>query len=66
MQGPDSWAGRPRDIKTIRVSQLSVELRADFKELIGVRRWTTQNEVQRLINLRKFRYRKGDPNGEPS
>lgn len=54
MQGPDSWEGRPRDFPTIRVSTLKPELRRLFKQLIGSRRWTTEHEVQRLVDLRRY------------
>jgi hypothetical protein len=66
VKGPDSWEGRPRDIETIAVSKLSPDLRADFKRLIGKRRWTTSTEVQRLLDLRKIRFKQGDPDGSPS
>ena len=67
MQGPDSWEGRPRDIKTIQVSKLSPTLRAEFKSLIGKRRWTTEVEVQRLLSLRKIKFKPGEANdGEPT
>ena len=69
MQGPDSWEGRPRNIKTIQVSKLSADLRADFKTIVGKRRWTTEVEVQRILALRKIHFKreaKGDIYGEPT
>lgn len=68
MKGRDSWSERPRDIKTIRVSQLSEELRADFKNWIGKRRWTTEYEIERLVALKKIKFKseKGEPERVPS
>lgn len=56
MQGPDSWSGRPRDLKPVRVSTLSKELKKLFKKYIGKRRWTTEYEIQRLIDTKKIRF----------
>jgi endo-1,4-beta-D-glucanase Y len=56
VQGPDGWSGRPKNVKTIRVSTLPPELHKLFKKLIGARRWTTPQEVQRLLDLKKFKF----------
>jgi len=66
VQGPDSWAGRPKDVETIRVSTLKPELRAIFKTLIGKRRWTTHPELERLAALKNFRFMPDPPRGDPN
>lgn len=67
MQGPDSWSNRPREFKTIRVSQLNDELRADFKKWVGKRRWTTEAEIERLIALKKIKFKnEGESDGVSS
>lgn len=67
MQGPDSWGGRPRDLITLRVSELDSLTRQLFKKYIGKRRWTTREEVQRLLATQKIRFsRDPKPEGDPS
>lgn len=56
MQGPESWSGRPKELRPIRVSTLSKELRKLFKKYIGKRRWTTEYEIQRLVDIKKIRF----------
>jgi hypothetical protein len=56
MEGPDSWSGRPRELRPIRVSTLSKELRKLFKKYIGKRRWTTEYEIQRLLDTKRIRF----------
>jgi hypothetical protein len=58
VKGPDSWEGRPRDISAVRVSQLDPHLHALFKKHIGRRRWTTRVEIERLVALERFKFRK--------
>ncbi len=57
MHGPDSWAGRPRDVETFPVSNLKPELRELFKKTHGRRRWTTPTEIERLRELQEHQKR---------
>jgi hypothetical protein len=61
VKGPDSWEGRPRDVPTVRVSQLQPRLHALFKRHVGRRRWTTEIEIDRLLALERFKFEKDRP-----
>lgn len=58
MQGRDSWAGRPRDVETIRVSQLSEPIKKLWKKRMGKQRWATKAQLKALLALEKFAYAK--------
>lgn len=53
LKGTRSWADRPRDYPTLRVSQLPEHIRKLAKRYLSGRRWTTDEEVQRLMALQK-------------
>lgn len=55
MKGSNSWTGRPRSFKTIRVSLLPKKLYELFKQLVGTRRWTTEEELARLEELGRYK-----------
>lgn len=55
MKGPSSWEGRPRDIRTYRVSELPEDLKRLFKQLIGARRWCTDFEIEQLQRLMYYK-----------